>query len=133
MKQLLFAAALAGMASTATAGDISRTATTYDPTFFAGLTWSIGNGAGSAGSAGSLPAVGFTLKYLSTNEPGTLAASVGISYFLDGSFGCDAGFGLNEGGASIGIAYDFCRSTPTFSFGVIEQPDDATLRILSGF
>lgn len=126
MKQLLLAATLAGMASAATAGGISRTlptTTNFEPTFFAGLTWSLGSG---AGSAGSLPAVGFTLKYLSTNEPGTLAASVGVSYFLDGSFGCDAGVGLNEGGASIGLSYDFCRLTPTFSFGAIKQPEETS-------
>lgn len=133
MKTYIIAAAIAGvtavspgMATVAEAGDVRivmPSTTSFEPTFFAGLTWSLGN---AAGSAASLPQLGFTLKYLSTNEPGTLAASVGVSYFLDGSFGCDAGVGLNEGGLSVGLSYDFCRLAPTFSFGGIKKPETTT-------
>ncbi|MEE2946437.1 MAG: hypothetical protein VX444_14810 [Pseudomonadota bacterium] len=129
MKKFALATALCVAAGSVSAGSTMDTApmmttTDYDPTFFAGFTWSIG-GAVSAAS-GSNP-FGFSLRYLSTNEPDKLAGAIGVTYFFDGTFGCDIGGGLNNGGGSLVFAYDFCRNAPVISIGGIKKPDTTTM------
>lgn len=124
MKKLMAAAIVVASTQSAMAGalPVEPTSYVYEPTFFLGLTWSLGGpnfGSAVPGSSN----VGVTLKYLSTNEPDTLAASVGVTYFLDGSIGCDAGVGLNHDSASLGLSYDFCRQAPQISLGAIEKPE----------
>lgn len=127
MNKFALATALCVAAGSAHSGTDSipmTTTTDYDPTFFAGFTWSIG-GAVSAAS-GSNP-FGFSLRYLSTNEPDKLAGAIGVTYFFDGTFGCDIGGGLNNGGGSLVFAYDFCRNAPVISIGGIKKPDTTTM------
>jgi len=117
----MIAALAASMATSAFAGARAiPTTTDYDPTFFAGLTWSFGAGSESAAS-GSNP-FGFSVRYLSTNKPDTLAGAIGLTYYFDGSFGCDIGGALNNGGASLTVGYDFCRNAPVFGLGAIKKP-----------
>ncbi|WP_421747028.1 hypothetical protein [Cognatishimia sp.] len=125
MKKLIIAALAMGMATSGFAGSLPSTTTTeYDPTFFAGFTWSFGAGSESAAS-GSNP-FGFSLRYLSTNKPDTLAGAIGLTYYFDGSFGCDIGGAVNNGGASLTVGYDFCRSLPVIGLGAIKKPTTTT-------
>lgn len=125
MKKTITAAIFAISAGTANAGDSSPPASTevYDPTFFIGFTWAFGNDASSASPSNNL---GFGIKYLSTNESDTLAGAIGLTYYLDGSFGCDIGAALNNGQGSLALTYDFCRNQPQLSIGVIEEPSTVT-------
>lgn len=124
MKKLMAAAIFAASTQSAVAGFEAEIPSSYvyEPTFFLGLTWSLGGGNISSALPGSSN-VGVTLKYLSTNEPDTLAAAIGLTYFLDGSIGCDAGVGLNHNSASLGVSYDFCRQLPQISLGGIKKPE----------
>lgn len=113
-------------ASAASSGDgpSSMTTEVYDPTFFAGFVWTFGNDAGSAGPSNNL---GFGIKYLSTNEPDTLAGAIGLTYYFDGSFGCDIGAAFNNAGGSLALTYDFCRNQPQLSLGAIKKPETTTI------
>lgn len=125
MKKIILAASFAVAAGAAHAGDGPPPASTevYDPTFFIGFTWAIGNGGGSGETSSNL---GFGIKYLSTNEPDTLAGAVGLTYYFDGTFGCDIGAAFNQGQGSLALTYDFCRNQPQLSIGAIEEPDTVT-------
>lgn len=122
MKKILAAAAFTIVAGATHAGDIEPPPSSdmYDPTFFVGFTWTFGNGFGSASPSNNL---GFGIKYLSTNEPDTLAGAIGLTYYFDGSFGCDIGGALNHGHGSLALTYDFCRNQPQLSLGAIQGPD----------
>ncbi|GAA6207848.1 hypothetical protein NBRC116601_11410 [Cognatishimia sp. WU-CL00825] len=109
----------------------SPSSSMYDPTFFAGFTWTFGgqssaSSVASAGSDGS-NGLGFTLKVLSTNEPNTLAGALGVTYYFDGTFGCDAGAAYNHGVSSLTLTYDFCRGEPQIGLGVIREPSSTTI------
>lgn len=125
MKRFVATAAVALTASAAYAGDAPAPTTTevYDPTFFLGFTWAFGNDGSSAAPSNNL---GFGIKYLSTNQPDTLAGAIGLTYYFDGSFGCDIGAALNHGAGSLALTYDFCRNQPQLSLGGINQPDTVT-------
>lgn len=107
MKNLIIAASLACIAS-ASHADVP-TQYDYNPSVFAGFTWSFN------GTTGGTP--GISLKVLSTNQPDVAAAAAGVTYNFDGSFGCDAGLGFNNGDLSATLTYDFCLRGFQFGLG----------------
>ena len=127
MKKLVLAAVVAASPNFAFAGDSdpSPYSYSYDPTFFLGLVWAFGGPeSGSVGSNG----LGIGLKYLSTNEPDTLAAGVGVTYYFDGTFGCDIGGAVNHGRGSFSFGYDICRRAPQIGLGGIQEADMVSVR-----
>lgn len=75
-----------------------------NPTAFFGIVWNFNGNAG------------VTAKMLSTNKPNQLAAAGGVTYYFDGSFGCDLGIGVSDHDYGVTATYDFC--SPGFQIGV---------------
>lgn len=108
MKRVLLAAALCSFGMAANAGQ-QVPIYDYNPTLFAGLTWTFG------GSTGGTP--GVTLKGLSTNEPEVAAFAAGVTYNFDGTFGCDAGLAYSKEDVTATLTYDFCLRGPQVGIG----------------
>ena len=98
----------------------TTTTTNNDPSLFLGLTWTFGG----SGIGGGTP--GVTLKLLSTNKRDAAAASAGVTYNFDGTFGCDLGVGYNTSDASMTFGYDFCKRGIQFGVGGTKKPDTVT-------
>lgn len=100
MKAPLLCCALLLCPLAATAQQITPTAPNYDPSLFAGLTFTFG---------GPRPVAGFGVKLLTTNKPQSLAGVAGVTYNFDGRLGCDLGLGYNTSSSlSASFGYDFC-------------------------
>lgn len=121
MKNILLSTVFAAIGSASFAGSppVFETRDVYDPTFFAGVTWTFGGG--TPGKAG------VTLKYLSTNEPNVAAAAAGITYNFDNTIGCDLGVGYGIEEVTLTATYDLCQRAPQMSIGATHAPSTETV------
>lgn len=79
---------------------------------FVGLTWTFGNKAPGTNAAG------LSVKLLSTTEDEEPAATAGITYHFDGTWGCDVGLGYNfDSPLTTTLTYDFCKRGPQIGLG----------------
>ena len=89
-----------------------------NPTVFAGVSWVIGPQTFSKQRPTSASdSVGISVRILTTGEAGKVAGATGVTRYMDGSFGCDAGVALNHGRQSIILARDFCKKKTLASVG----------------
>ena len=89
-----------------------------NPTIFAGVSWVIGPKSFSKQQpASASDRVGISVRILTTGEAGKVAGATGVTRYLDGSFGCDAGLAVNHGRQSIILARDFCKKKTLASVG----------------
>lgn len=124
--QVLF---LVASATTAFAGGpislpVTTTTTKNNPSLFLGFVMNFG------GAEGGTATPGLTLKVLSTNKRKALAASAGVTYYFDGTFGCDLGLGYNTSGASMTLGYDICKPGVQFGLGATTKPKTVTTTTL---
>ncbi|MEX1662725.1 hypothetical protein AB4874_13865 [Thioclava sp. 15-R06ZXC-3] len=116
----VLASATASFAGELAPPTTTTTSVKNDPSLFLGLSWTFGG----TGIGGGTP--GVSLKLLSTNKRDAPAASAGVTYNLDGTFGCDLGIGYNTSDASMTFGYDFCKRGVQFGVGGTKKPDTVT-------
>lgn len=109
MKKLIAAALLCTLSPATHAADYLVT-TTYGASAFVGLTWTFGPNGGMAGA---------TAKFVSTNEPDKLAAAAGVTYYFDGSFGCDVGAAFTSNDVTLTAGYDLCLGGMQVGLGAL--------------
>lgn len=111
--KLLTCSALTAAALTLAPLSAAAQSVEYGPSLFAGFAWTFG------GSNGA----GVTVKALSTNEPDTAGLAAGVTYYFDGTWGCDAGASYNKSDLAITLTYDFCVNGVQFGAGkILSQP-----------
>ncbi len=124
MKSVVLAIPLVFAAGLAFAGTsvVTTTTTKTDPTLFLGLSWTLGQGASSAGGSS-----GITLKLLSTNKRNSGALAAGVTYNFDSTFGCDLGLAYSGSGMeTVTFGYDICKRAPQMSIGASGKPKTTT-------
>ena len=97
-----------------------RLADDFDPTIFGGVSWVIGP-ATSKGSANASSRSGLSLRVLSSKQSGAIAGAAGVTRYMDGTYGCDAGIAFNRRNQSYIATYDFCKLKPLASVGGIAR------------
>ena len=125
IKQLILASSICAAATGAYAGK-SDWIWNSGPSIFAGLVMEFGGGGSNAG---------LSIKGLSTNEPGKFGFAGGMTYYFDGTFGCDIGGAYNFGseaptetngggfGGTATFGYDICKGAPQVGIGGSQRPE----------
>ncbi|MDB4221872.1 hypothetical protein N9809_07350 [Amylibacter sp.] len=101
MKKLLYTSALALV--------LSSTQVASKPSLMLGLAFNFGGDKDIR--------LGLTAKLLSSDQPNEIVGALGASYFLDDSFGLDAGLGYTFDNSAISLTYDFINERPQISAG----------------
>ena len=98
--------------STALATLLLSCPTYADTTTMLGLSMNFGGG--------EEPALGLTVKVLSSDARHELVGAAGATWFFDGYLGLDAGIGYTLNRGAITLTYDFMNKRPQLSSGWAE-------------
>jgi hypothetical protein len=98
----------------------STTTVKNNASLFLGFGWTFGGSNIGAGTPG------LTLKLLSTNKRNAPAATAGVTFNFDGTFGCDLGLGYNTSDATLTFGYDICKRGVQFGLGATKKPKTVT-------